>query len=154
MAFGKIADHLAIPQSATAEYPFVEFRLIDAGPPTLKCRHAGDGNRAFTRASWKAVNAMRKSRASQQSVTDESVRESYRKDARLIADHCVVSWTNVVEDDGTVPACTPDKVYEFLCTAIDSHQGIKVYREFTMWIQDPDTFRATADLDTVAELGK
>lgn len=155
MAFGKLTAALAIPTEATATFVFFGLSLHPSGPPTLVCRHAGDGNRLFMRAFERSINADRsrgESRASTQ-YSRARVVDQLLDEAILIADHCVVSWTGVYDDGETVPSpCTPAKVLEFLATLIRADGGVGEYRTFAAWIQNANTFRASPG-DPVA-LGK
>lgn len=140
MAFSKISKTLEVPRGATAEYTFPQFSLCDAGWPKLQVRHAGDGTPSYMRASWHQANERRMRRNA--TTGPERLREVLKDEARLVADHCVAGWSNVVEDDGSVPPCTPDKVFEFLCTVIESDDGITIFQNFTMWLSDAANFRA------------
>jgi len=152
MAFTKIGKDLAIPDGVTAVYVFHGLRLCEAGPPSLLVRHAGDGTRGFKNASWHAANALR-ARGGNNSITEAKTRARCIEEAKLIADHCVVSWDNVVEDDGKPAPCTPAKVHEFLTAIIESDEGIGTYVAFRTWAQDADTFRPVP-LGDATELGK
>jgi len=156
MAFGKITQALAIPLEATASYTFHRFQLCDAGPPTLVCRHAGDGTPTFQSALVRAVNIDRQRNAGRppdRNVTPAKIKSGAIDEAKLIADHCVLGWANVYDDgDPTPTPCTPAKVLELLTTVIEATDGLAQYRAFSAWIQDSDTFRPPQG-DT-AELGK
>jgi hypothetical protein len=155
MAFGKITAALAIPTEATATFVFSGLSLHPSGPPTLVCRHAGDGNRLYMRALERSINADRargESRGpaqySRAKLVDQTLDE-----AALIAEHCVVSWTGVYDDGEAAPSpCTPAKVLEFLSALIRADGGLFEYRAFAAWISSANTFRAPAG-DPV-ELGK
>lgn len=155
MAFGQISRALAIPAGATADYTFFAFHLTVAGPPTLTCRHVGDGTPAFKRASWRYANSTRAARAGLgNTISEARTKQALYDEARMIADHCVAGWRNVVEEGATEPApCTPDKVHEFLCAVIDAPEGIYAYKAFRDWAAEPTNFRPAQDTDAV-ELGK
>lgn len=151
MAFGNISEQLAVPRNATTEWTFFEFSLSAAGPPKLVCRHAGDGTPSFKRAQWHAANAERALRQST-TISEAKTKQKLYEEAKRLAEHCVISWQNVVEQDGSVPACTPDKVHEFLCAVIDADNGISIYAAFRNWISEDANFRPiNAD---GADLGK
>lgn len=153
MAFTKISNAFAIPQDATAEYTFYGINLCPAGPVTLIVRHAGDGTPGYKRASWNAAHAARGKRADA-TISDAKTRAALIDNAKLIADHCVVSWRNVFEDGATEPArCTPANVLEFLTAIIEAHEGIKTYTTFGIWAADGENFRPLPTGDA-AELGK
>jgi len=148
MAFGNISTAMAIPAEATASYTF-PFRLCDAGLPTLTCRHAGDGTPGYKTAAWHAANAHG---GGSKTLSEDNVRRSCLEDAQLIADHCVVSWQHVVEEDGVAPRCTPVKVLEFLTFVINAVEGIDTFVAFRAWVRNGGTFRPAQR--TAAELGK
>lgn len=153
MGFGKISKALAIPTEATADYAFFQFELCPAGPPTLTCRHAGDGNREWNRALWHEMNRNRNSRT-RDIRSDLQMRARMQDDARRVADHCVVAWTNVYEDgDPTPTPCTPDKVHEFLCAVIAADDGTTIYGDFKTWLSTADNFRS-APVGGDGDLGK
>lgn len=148
MAFTKLTTALAIPVEATATYTFWQL----PGSPTLTCRHAGDGTKGYKTASWQMANA-RRAKGVPKRLTQEITEEFALAHARLIADHCVVSWTNVVEDGATELApCTPAKALEFLTAIIQADDGLAVYGDFRAWVTDADTFRPPGP--DLAELGK
>lgn len=137
MAFTKLTSALAIPTEATATYTFWQL----PGSPTLTCRHAGDGTRGYKTASWQVANT-RRARSDHKAISEERTEARALEEAKLIADHCVVSWTNVVEDGATDPAqCTPAKVFEFLTAIILADDGLTLYWDFRSWVQDADNFR-------------
>lgn len=155
MAFGKLTAALAIPTEATATFVFHGIPLHPSGPPTLVCRHAGDGNRLFMRALERSINADR-SRGESRGVSQYSrakVVDALLDEAALISEHCVISWTGVYDDGEAAPAaCTPAKVLEFLTALIRADGGVGEYRAFAAWIQSANTFRPSPG-DPV-ELGK
>lgn len=153
MAFGKISKALAVPVGATASYVFERLAPSPMGGfPTLTMRHVGDGTPGYKRASWHAANAAR-ARSGGTSISEAKTKQRALDDARLIAEHCTVSWSNVVEDDGQIAPCTPDKVFEFFTAIIEADDGLPVYTAFRAWASDADTFRASPQGDVV-ELGK
>ncbi len=155
MAFGNITRTLAIPRESTATYTFHRFPLCDAGPPSITISHAGDGTPSYSRATWHAANAQRSAFMSgDQTITDSRVKQGQMDHARRVADHCVRSWLNVVEDGCTdLAPCTPDKVHEFLCAIIESDGGRDMYAEFRAWAENPDNFRIAGSRQT-GDLGK
>lgn len=144
MAFGNITQQLAIPAESTAVYTFFQFQLCAAGPPSLTMRHVGDGTPAYKTATWHATNLARARRqGADKTISERRIKQLMIEDAKLIADYCVASWDNVVEDGATQPTpCTPDKVLEFLTTIIESAEGISTYRAFKDWASDADNFRS------------
>lgn len=157
MAFGHIQKALAIPSDATASYTFYAVPPMGPAkaPPILTCRHAGDGTPAYKRASWNAANAARAQRAGLGKTMSEARTKAWAVDeARLIADHAIVSWENVYDDGMTAPTpCTPDKVHEFLCSIIDATEGLALYVAFREWATDATNFRPAEVGDGIA-LGK
>jgi hypothetical protein len=148
MAFTNIPKALAIPTEAVSTYTFWAL----PGPPTITCRHAGDGTRGYKNASWQVANA-RRAKGIPKKINQEVTEDFALAHAKLVADHCVISWTNVIEDGATDPApCTPAKVLEFLTAIVQADDGLAVYGDFRAWVTDADNFRpAQPDL---AELGK
>lgn len=148
MAFTKLTTALAIPVEATATYTFYAL----PGSPTLTCRHAGDGTPAYKNASWHVANA-RRARGMPKRLSQERTETFALESAKLIADHCVISWASMdAISDTPSPACTPESVLEFLTAIIKATDGLEIFSEFNSWIQNADTFRpAPPDL---AELGK
>lgn len=142
MAFNKYRQQLAITPESTAKYTF---RSI-VGKPSVVVRHAGDGNPAYENALAK----QRQARKDERGTLDEH--EGRLLAARRIADACVVSWDNVVEDDGSAAPCTPDKVFEFLSMIIDTPGALDVWRDFLEFVCPAETFRAP--LADAAALGK
>lgn len=153
MAFGNISKALAIPEDATATYTLYALQLCKEGPVSVRVRHAGDGTPGFKAASWHAANAMR-ARLGDKTVSEAKAIERNLSDAKLIADHCVVSWANVYEDGSATPTpCTPDKAYELLHAIITAPDGLAIYREFREWAGDANNFRPTPTSDA-SDLGK
>jgi hypothetical protein len=154
MAFSNLTKALAVPTDATAPYVFDRFpRASTGGFPTLVVRHAGDGTPAYKRASWHAANGSR-GRSSGNSVSEAKTKQRALDDARLLADHCVVSWTHVTDDEKQVAPCTPDNVFEFLSAIIESHEGLTIYLAFRSWAGEADNFRPAPAAGDVTELGK
>jgi hypothetical protein len=153
MGFNKISKDLKVPVEATAVYTFYSFALCDAGPPQLTVRHAGDGTLGFKRAAWHSANAAR-ARRGDNAISESRTEARCREEAKLIADHCVVGWSNVYDDGDPEPSpCTPAKVLEFLITIIEADEGVSVYVAFSNWAQDASNFRTVPQGDAV-ELGK
>ncbi len=150
MAFSRITKALAIPSGATATYTFFGLHSDLDTAPTLTCRHAGDGTPSYKHARWRLFSARARQAGA---LTESKAAANMLENARLIADHCVVAWTGVIEDDGTVAPCSPEKVLEFLTAIIEADEGDAIYAVFQAWVQDADNFRP-AVIGNAVDLGK
>jgi len=97
MAFSKLTSPLRITAERTIRVPLDLPRYGD-GVPTLLCRFAGDGNDAFKNAEFKAARQLASS-------PDSAARERVDRelDAPIFAEHVVVGWEDIFEDDPTSP---------------------------------------------------
>lgn len=140
----RISKALAVPEGATARYVF-DLMLEPGLPVTLVCRHAGGGTPAYERAMFHALNANRVRVNGDRTFSPERARSRHLEEAPLIADHCVVAWENVTDDDGQPMPCTPAGVLELLTAIINAPDGWKRYSEFSTWIGDAANFRPALD---------
>ena len=150
MAFTKITKALRVPREATSVYVFSRIHLCAAGPVAITVRHAGDGTPAFKSDWWRLRNTTRARGGN--AISEAKSMQRFIEEAKLIAAHCIVSWENVVDDEGIASPCTPEKALELLTTIIEADEGITEFALFSAHAQDPDNFRPPQG-DAV-ELGK
>lgn len=118
--------------SGTATFTF-DFIDLGAGPPVLEVRYGGKGTPGFRADAIKVANKQRGDRLTER-VLDEGLVDT----AKLLAKHCVVSWKNVVEDDGTPAPCTPAKVEEFLLGLIEHADDL--FTDFSVFVRTRENF--------------
>jgi hypothetical protein len=106
MPFSFKAASVAV--DVTARYPIWELSADPLRPLTLIVRPAAEPNTAFLNAIFKMPDrGKRLLSVATMHATDAEAVEPY-------ADHVIVGWENVVEDDGGRPEYTPAKGREFL----------------------------------------
>lgn len=144
MAFKNLAKLRA---AGTARFTFDTLDL-GAGHPVLEVRYGGKGTPGFRSDEVRLANQQRQRG---DKLTERGLEESFADDARLIAKHCVVAWSNVVEDDGAAALCTPAKVEEFLLALIESREDL--FLGFRRFVRDAENF-VDAPASSGVELGK
>jgi hypothetical protein len=117
--------------------------------PELVVRYGGKGTPGFRSDEVRLANANRH-RSDQ--LTESSLDATLAEDAKLIAKHCVISWKNVVEDDGKPAPCTPEKVEEFLLTLIEHREDL--FLGFRRFVRTAEFFVGAQPASSGTELGK
>lgn len=155
MGFSNVSKVRAIPTDATATYTFHDIMLPGAvAPVEITLRHAGEGTPGFNRAEWAlAERARAKRKGWPETLSESATRERIAAMLELIARHCVVSWANVIEDDGAVSACKESNVVDFLAAVLKEPGGIEAIHAFIAFARDAANFRPVLDIDASA-LGK
>ena len=149
-----VAAAASLPATATAVYDGFGIQLVAEGNVLLICKPAGESNRGWFSHVWAA--SKKSTPRGKQQMTEASLRESMRRDARALADHCIVGWERVVESEAPTVAApfSPDKCYELLCVIIESTDGLTEFGVFNRWIQDKDNFREERELPSIVDVGK
>ena len=122
---------------------------LGTGHPVLEVRYGGKGTPGFRSDEVRLANQQRQRG---DKLTERGLDETFADDARLIARHCVVSWANVVEDDGTPAPCTPAKVEEFLLTLIEHREDL--FLGLRRFVRDAENFVDAPAPSGGVELGK
>lgn len=151
MAFSRSFRAASVSADVTARYTLWELTTDPAKPVVLIVRPAAAPNNAFLNAVFK-LPSMKRSGTEQMSIarmhaTNVEAVEPY-------ADHVIIGWENVVEDDGTEPAYTPAKGREFLTALIQPPPDGRpdLFVQLRMFCGNIESFRAPV-VDAV-DLGK
>lgn len=115
MGFAKSIRAASVATDITARYTVWELTTDPAKPVVLIVRPATEPNNGFLNAVFK-LPSMRRTGNEQMSIarmhaTNVEAVEPY-------ADHVIIGWENVVEDDGSTPHYTPAKGRELLAALI------------------------------------
>jgi hypothetical protein len=138
-------DALKIAADRTAKYTLEKVDL-GQGEPVLDLRYAGEENAAYWRALKKQELANRG-----KNLSDKEAREMTVK---LFAEHIIVGWTNVAEDDGTPTPCTPANVERLLFGVLEyPSAAYDVWSPLFVFANRPANFR-DAQPASGADLGK
>lgn len=146
MAFNKLSQPKP---SGTAKYKFDTLPLDKA--PVLEVRYAGKGNPGYRSAELKQVNVLLQ-QGGVGKLNDAKLDAQSQQMAELFAQHVIVGWTDVFEDDGSIAAATPAKFLEFLQQLLAGNFEDE-FRNFVTFCRDAGNFR-DAPAGAGVELGK
>ena len=103
--------------------------IIDSAsnkPVVLVMKHAGETNRPYINAKRRVDSTLKSNSGPLQGARFRELL------IPIFARHVIVGWENVVEDDGTTPPCTPEKIEEFLSFLASDEGGGADIVEFAM----------------------
>lgn len=153
MSFGKSLSSIAAREAAR---PFhldgIPVNLDKSKPAVLLVRHAGASNKAYENGKFRALNA-RRARGLLATATAEAEAERRLVYAKLFAQHVIIGWENVCEDEAPLePAVfSPAKCEEMLIALVENRPDI--YDYLFAFAIDADNFRDQPLTDTET-LGK